>query len=521
MQEELLKQIMMLSIFAKTDLFDTLNAFIANEDRLHELVELKDIEELPQYTSGWCLIVADEKITFPLDWKNDLPPYLLPTSIALSKAHFLGSIFGKLGNLEKAAQYLGEKHPLLVDFTVIYALQHELLIKQEHLEQDTQIKTSAAETYRKIHNQAICMNYAMLEKVATFEQLCTHYEKASSLAPDIAHRAFTIRHFASLLIDSYHLAQAQTIIEDCLKQKPAEQAEMILKSLLVEIIMQQLSVPYNWQHVSQAKGLIWETMQYFEKNQQVYEVATRLIDASEIANIQESYTESLGYINRAIAIFKEEALSEFEGNAHIRKATLLHTWAQNGNPQFYRPALSAYQDALKIFSKEIQPALFAEIQHRLGIVYSEMPDEPQKQQIWAAMSVKSFHEALLFFTKGTYPYEYAMICNNYANALSKFPTGLRMDNYPKAIELYEEALQIRSKDLPYERAITLLNYLEAQWFMTQDEAQNTLAQKLKIWEDMQQKAQEVLTLVEDTTLRKEANIHLEKLEKLKEVLLAE
>jgi tetratricopeptide (TPR) repeat protein len=137
------------------------------------------------------------------------------------------------------------------------------------------------------------------------------------------------------------------------------------------------------------------------------------------------------------------------------------------------------------------------------------------------MSAKSFGEALDYFTKANFPYEYAMISNNYANALTKFPTGLRADNYQQAIKLYEEALQIRTADLPYERAITLLNYLEALWFMAQDDEKTSSEQKLKTLQDMQSKAQEVLALVDDPTLCKEAQGYLEKLENLKSVLLEE
>ncbi len=512
----------MLSIFAKKDTFHTLEQFIQSENRLEELIQLLDIEQHKPTPSGLSLVIENNAIQFLLDWENRLPPYILPKSIPLDKNNFLGIIFGKLNNLEKVAEYLSNENPLYQEFFITFALQQETMILQntfDAISQNTQ--NEAFDTYRYIHNQAICTHYGVVEKITDFETLCQLYEEAIQIAPDAEHLAFISRHYTMLLLDAQYLEKAEQIIGQSLKAKPSERAEFALKSLLIQLLMSQVYVPYDWKLIEQIKGLVWETLQYFEAQNNQWEMALLLIDASEIANIKQHYTESLGYINKAIAILEEENLTEFIGNAQIRKATLLYTWAQNGNPQFYRGALSAYQEALKIYKKEENPEMYAEIQQQLGIIYSEIPDEPQKQQMWAAMSVKAFHEALGFFTKMTYPYEYAMLCNNYANALTKFPTGLKMDNYPKAIELYEEALQIRNEDLPFERAITLLNYLEAQWFMAQDDEQTTLEQKLKTWEDMQQKAKEVLTLVEDATLRNEANLHLEKLENLKTVLLTE
>ena len=45
------------------------------------------------------------------------------------------------------------------------------------------------------------------------------------------------------------------------------------------------------------------------------------------------------------------------------------------------------------------PDIFAEIQHQLGRVYAEIPDEVKKKGIWAAVSVSSFTEALNFYNK--------------------------------------------------------------------------------------------------------------------------
>jgi len=209
---------------------------------------------------------------------------------------------------------------------------------------------------------------------------------------------------------------------------------------------------------------------------------------------------------------EQENVPELVANAQYRKATLLYTWAQNGNPQFFRPAMDAYQQAVKVFTKDNTPEVFAEIQHHLGVIYSEIPDEIKVKSVWAAVSVSSFKEALSYFTRETHPYEYARICNSYANALTKYPEAKLTDNYAKALDFYRQALQIRTADeYPYERALTILNFLETAWQVSVPEME---AQQ-QLFEEMTEKAGEVFRLVDDRKLLNEAEHHIKLLKQLK------
>ena len=245
------------------------------------------------------------------------------------------------------------------------------------------------------------------------------------------------------------------------------------------------------------------------------ETGLLLLDAAHIANLSESFSESLGYASRAIKIFEAEELKELAGNAHYRKGTLLYTWAQKGNPQFFKPAIESYQEALKVFTKEVTPDVFADIHHNLGVLYTDMPSDHKKKSIWAGVAVASFDEALAFYTKNNYPYQYGMICNNYGNAFTKFPQAVLTDNHEKALFYYQEALDVRTAEYPYERAITLLNFLEASWDVGNDP--DTFNEKR--YEDMVAKAKEVKTLVEDAEMLSEADKHLNLLQELKQAVL--
>jgi tetratricopeptide (TPR) repeat protein len=276
-----------------------------------------------------------------------------------------------------------------------------------------------------------------------------------------------------------------------------------------------LTVPYNYSLLEKTKQTIWEVLQHYENKGKTLQTGLLLIDAAQVANFTDSFAESLGYINRAIRIFRDEEIPELEANAHYRKGVLLFTWAQNGNIQFYKGAMEAYQEALKTFTQASTPDVFAEIQHHLGVIYSEIPDEAKKKSIWAAVSVSSFKKALSYFTLETYPYEYATICNHYANALTKYPEAKLTDNYRKALDFYHEALSVRTAyEYPYERTLTILNYLEACWQVHEDDPEK----QKSLFDDMIKKAEEIKLLVEDEKLTAEAQTHLEKLIELAQVL---
>ena len=257
---------------------------------------------------------------------------------------------------------------------------------------------------------------------------------------------------------------AENILLAAVDYALSDDAKTELKNALVAVWMKKLVVPYDKPLLAHVKNTLWDILQTFEKQGRALETAMTLVDASHIANISDSFAESLGYISRAIDIFRKEEATELLGNAQYRKATLLYTWAKSGNPQFLKGAMDAYQQALKVFNREDTPSVFADIQHHLGVIYSEIPDEIKKKGIWASVSSSSFNEALNFYTEEDYPYEHAMVCNSFGNAMTKYPTAIHSDNYEKALFYYQKALTIRTADkYPIERALTLLNFLEASW----------------------------------------------------------
>jgi tetratricopeptide (TPR) repeat protein len=488
----------MIIISVSTDKQVAVETLIQKEFRLNELVKiLLDV-------SPDADIIVNENISVLPDWQNRQAPVLYydePFSLEL----LLGLIYTKLGNFEKAYELLAHYERTLQIVDLLNCIQNgielnasQLLIKDKH-------------DFIAHHNHAIAYHYGFISETTHFNILRSDYSKAIQIGNQSELKAFTIKHYALLLSDANLLAEAEAILSDFLGWGLSDHICIELKSVLSTIWMKQLTVPYNTSLIEKIKDHIWTCLQYYESKNRTVDAALLLIDATHIATISNSFSEALGYISKAITIFDTEQVLELLAHAQLKKANLMQTWAQNNNPQFYRTAVTAYQAALKTFTKENTPEVFAEIHHQLGIVYSEIPDEVKKKSVWAAISVSSFNEALGFFTKNDYPYEFAMICNSFGNAYTKFPEAAKSDNFERALEWYWAALTIRTAEqYPLERVLTLSNYLEASWF-----AGNKTEYDEDRFNDMEEKAYEILSLTKDEALINQAKQHLEKLKQLK------
>ena len=499
----------MISIYATIDYHDRLREIIGKEDRLDELVNVVDVLEKRPLPSADVLLIKNGEIGFPVDWYNLQPPFLLPESIELSESNLLGLIFALLDNFEKAHEYLYKLNPsLFLELDFINRLRQGIPISPDELVS----QYSPFEEYRLMHNQGVVCYYGATSENFDPDKTAYFFSEALHCAPTDEHRAFTARQFALFLTDIQQPENVIRLIEDTLTTEISIDAKTELKQALCQAWLQQLTVPYDQVLLKKLKNTLWEVLQIYEQQDRDRETAMLLLDAGIISNYSESWTESLGYFNRAISIFEEENLPELAANAQYRKGILLFTWAKKGNPQFFRNAAETLQKAVQIFSRAETPEVYADIQHHLGMIYAEIPDEQKKKGIWAAVSSTAFQEALDIYTKEAYPYEYASVCNHYGNALTTYPEAKLSDNIEKALFYYQEALQIRTPEqYPMERCLTLLNYLEAQWNLGMPEDQFDEQRYL----NMVRKAEEVKALGQDVQIIKEAELQLEKLVQLK------
>lgn len=502
----------MISIYTQQALIPEIEAIIEQEDRLNELVQVFDILEKSPVPGGFHLIArAQSGIQFLPDWWNTFPPYIFPEYVEPTPENLLGIIFAKLGNWEKATFYLDANPALLREFQILFDLiaVHSL---------DPNVLTvgyGSFDEYRLYHNSAVLRHYASMMQHSDPEKVAYFYEEAIHIAPNDEWMAYSARHYAVFLIDQGMVDAAEKLINQALVSDCSKSAVQELKTTLCNAWMRKLVAPYDLNLIEKLKNLLWEVLQtYLAENRKV-EAGLLLVDAAQIATYAQSFTEALGYLQQAIDIFEKEDVGELLGQAHYQRGILLYVWAKDGNPQFYKAGIEAFNAAAKVFTREEAPEVFCDIQQYLGGIYAEIPDEPAKRSIWAGLSASAFQQALAYYTKEKFPYEYAMVCNNYAGALTQYPDAVHTDNFEKALFYYNEALDVRTaEDWPVERVVSLLNYIEAAWHLNLDPEQSSKAH----FEDMMLKAREARYLSTDPKLTQEANKQLERLNSLRTTL---
>lgn len=485
---------------------ENLSAIIDSVPHLNEIVGVSDLAEI-QDPGPHYLVIRPEGMYLSIDWDNTFPPYILPHPVAFTPANLLALVFTRLNNYEQALSEAGYATPLYREIDRINCLQYG--VPQPAPETSFEHSTRF-ETYRYWHNTATLAHYGVLPESSgnPYEKASVFYREALDAAVDEEWQAFTAVHYATLLLDLDKTADVSALLGTFLARNLSDEASYSLMAVKCQLAAREPALASDSALLEETRYTFREVISYFERRQQPARVALLLNDASAVSLSAGSFSESLEYVNRAIRLLEEEDLPEILAAAWYQKATVLFTWSQNGNPGMVRPALKACLEALKFYTQEETPTLFAELQHYLGVLYSEIPDDVAKKSIWASVSVRSFQHALGFFTKEEYPYEYARICNNYGNALTKFPKARFSDNYARALEQYREALKVRTAPgYPQERALTILNFLEAAWLVQLDD--ESVQQYL--FEEMQRFASEIPLLVQDPVLTEQAAWHIQKL----------
>ena len=494
-----------------------IHEYIASVDRLDELVEIRHTEQtLPGISNA--LYINESRIHVLPDWLEKRPALVFPSEIPFTRQYFLGTVFGMLGNTAEYPRYFTSYPAMLFLFDLKEALTagSEGDVALENLLGRTRF-AHPFENYAFNHNVAIALNYGHFSQEINAEAIQAHYEDAIQLAFEPVYKAYTIKYYATFLIDRGDSRAALSLVNRQETGALSEYPRYSLERVWCLAAIRLLGFPYDQEFVLELKNRLWETVQFFDSRGHKTIAAFLWMDAATIASLGNSYAESLGYISKAIGYFKEEGQGEMTAQAQLQRGRILYDWAQSGKPQFYRGALEAYQEALSVFSKEEAPEVFADIHHQLGVIYAELPDENKKRSIWAALSACSFQEALEFYNKIDFPYEFGMVCNNFANAYTKYPQGRKSDNFEKALNYYDEALSVRpAPEYRQERAVTLLNYLEASWKAgNPGEGFNT-----ERYRNMLAKANEVRTLTDENQLLEEMEKHLALLKELENEFLA-
>ncbi len=490
----------MITILTTTNHYIQIESLINSIDRLNELVFITT--DVAINSSHKIIKVEDDSIIPSLDWNDTEPPYLFPI-IPFSENNLLAFVFYKLGNHQKAFEYVSEENDLHQHLLIIANLQYGYPITKEQLQflENT-----------SIHNLAIVYNFGHTNPVVGNNILQNTYEEAIKTGKTDTIKLFSAKQYASFLLDNGLGKDAENLIRSIVPKAVSSEEKNALNHILATSLKTQISLPYNKEKLSEIIALQTQCIKFYEDHKLKVNAGLVLIEASEIASFQNDFIKSKDFINKAILYFKNEDIPELLGEATFQKAIVLYTWSKNGSPQYYKPAINTFQNALKVFKRDTHPQKFADINHNLALIYSEIQVSENEKPIWTAFCASAFKEALQFYTKEEFPYQFAMVSHNYATALMGFPEAKLHNNLEKAFVMFEESLTIRTAtDYPFERALTLLNQLELYWLINNE----TCEDEQKNYEEMLSKVNEIKTLVDDKVLIEKANEQLETLYKLK------
>jgi tetratricopeptide (TPR) repeat protein len=107
-------------------------------------------------------------------------------------------------------------------------------------------------------------------------------------------------------------------------------------------------------------------------------------------------------------------------------------------------AIAAYQNALEVYTKEVFPTHWAVIQNNLGTAYNDRISGDRAENL--ELAIAAYKDALQVRTKEEFPIDWAGTQNNLGTAYNYRISGDRAENLEKAIAACEKALQVRTKE---------------------------------------------------------------------------
>ncbi|MFN9407319.1 MAG: CHAT domain-containing protein [Dolichospermum sp.] len=130
-------------------------------------------------------------------------------------------------------------------------------------------------------------------------------------------------------------------------------------------------------------------------------------------------------------------------------------------------AITGYEIAFTVFTRETSPELWGTLQNNLGIAYRDRIRGDKAENLEKAIA--AYNAALEVRTPTDFPVDWAATQNNLGTAYSDRIRGDKADNLENAIAAYEQALEVRTPtDFPVENAETLFNlgiaYQDSQQF---------------------------------------------------------
>ncbi len=128
-------------------------------------------------------------------------------------------------------------------------------------------------------------------------------------------------------------------------------------------------------------------------------------------------------------------------------------------------AIAAYRAALEVYTRNAFPEQWATMQNNLGNAYSERIIGERAENL--ELAITAYCAALEVYTRNAFPEQWATMQNNLGEAYRNRIMGERAENLELAIAAYSTALEVRTR-----------NAFPEQWATTQNNLGNAYSQRI-------------------------------------------
>jgi len=174
-----------------------------------------------------------------------------------------------------------------------------------------------------------------------------------------------------------------------------------------------------------------------------------LYDMSKEAHTRYEATHKLADLDQALALFNQiiqhptfaQTPKEFKAGVWGNMAVLLYChFERMGDSSNLEQAILYSKQAHKVFTRQDNPELWAELMNNLGAAYKGRIHGDKAENLEQA--ILYYNQALKVFTRQANPELWAELMNNLGNAYQDRIRGDTAENLEKAIKYYKESLEV-------------------------------------------------------------------------------
>lgn len=248
---------------------------------------------------------------------------------------------------------------------------------------------------------------------------------------------------------------------------PVERAEM-----LMEIAIGLQVKPRSPQELNVAIELYERALALCPAEQPLLAARIGARKATALQALPEAGTESLekarDALDAALPVIRTDGTPEELAEVEMNLGLVLQSLAGVGKARI-TDAISAYQRALRTFDRARFPKEYAILQNNLATAFLSIPFADERAKMREALAVQAFEDGLKVVNLVDHPAEYAMLQNNLGNALQYASSSHAVENNMRALEAYDEALKVRTRDaMPVAYANTIANKANCLWNLPDD-----------------------------------------------------